>query len=505
MLKVRSYNNTATYIILAILSLTAIVMVLRSTSLCGAGMSTDAICYVSAARHLLEGKGYLDYDGRPYTHWPPLLPTILALLGLVGIEPLDGTRFVNAVSFGLIVFTSGSLFLHQLKSKLLVISGAVTVLMSFALLKISVYAWSEPLFIVLTVLFTFNLARFLRNRNMSSLIFAGIFAALSCLQRYVGITVIITGCIMVLFYLRNVAWLKRLKYAAIFGTISFAPTVLWIIRNKLTASTAGGYQFNFDASFQQKATQMLGFTTPWFVTEKISLALRLVIIGAVACLLAAAVVVRRHKFGKEQAGDTMLTKVATAFVLIYTGFALLAAVFINVHASERMFSPVYVFLIFFVLIGLEAVGRLLSLVLKKEWAGYLVITGLCSLWLILYPVSVIKQRISSYEKNGVPGYNSVFWHRSDLIKWLKEHPLRGQLFSNEAHAIYFLSGFDTRMSPRRGEVAQFRQSMSAERKNYLFWFYRNWRSHLYDLKELNSMFKLRLVARLRDGAVFTME
>ena len=502
-------SKAATYVVLVIVSITAVAMVLSSTSLSGVGINSDAVSYISTAEHLLAGKGYLDYDGAPYVHWPPLFPTILTFLGLAGIKLVDGAMYINAISFGLIVFTCGVLFLRRIRSKLLVVVGAVMVLMCSTFLLVSVHAWTEPLFIFLTILFVFNIARFLREQKIWALIPAGIFAALCCLQRYVGIATIITGVVLVVFFVRNWAWPKRLKYAVIFGVIASGPFGLWVIRNIIRSSTEAGYYLQFNSPYQVIAGT-LRVTTPWFVTDKISFAARLVIIGIVMCLLGAVVVLRRYKYGKGRFGDTMLVKTAIAFILIHSFFTITAATFTNAISNERLMLPIYVFIVLLLLIGLEDGVELLTLLLRKRAISVFIIVGLCSLWLLLYPLPIVRQQISVYRKYGVPGLNSAFRSRSPLTNWLKNYPLNGPILSNDPHAICFLSKLDAMMSPSRSDdVVKLRRSTASEQKNYLVWYsgreYWNGRRGLYSLQELSSMFKLKPVVLLQDGAVFEME
>ena len=157
---------------LVVTSLLGIGLVLVATSRYGVGLSPDSAYYIFAARSLLSGKGYLDFDGTLYTNWPPLFPTLLAGLGLVGIEPLDGARLLNAVTFGLIVLASGKLFIRCIRSKAFAVLGILSVLLSFQLLKVSVMAWSEPVFILLVLFFIMYMPSFLKSRSWSSLVWS---------------------------------------------------------------------------------------------------------------------------------------------------------------------------------------------------------------------------------------------------------------------------------------------------------------------------------------------
>lgn len=498
--------NAVTYAALSILGVIAAVIVLKSTALYGPGISSDALYYISTAKGLVEGKGYYGFDEEPYTHWPPLFPTLLAMLGLAGIEPLNGARFVNAVSFALIVFCSGIVFSRRIKSLLLVILGASSVLVSATMLRISVFAWTEPLFALLVIFFMLTMVQFLKTSQFKSLVFAGVLAALACLQRYVGIAIVMAGVAMIFLLTHKTKWRDKLKAAAIFGAVSCTPLGLWFLRNRLIASTVADYRLWLDTTLFKEVTKTLDSLTTWFVTDKITLVARLVIISVFGCLLCVAVVLRNRKCGKEQHGDTMLVKAAFALIVVYGIFTTTAAVYVNADADYRIYSSVYVFLILLILIGLEAAGKLLSLILKKDQAGYLVVTLLCSLWLIFYPLPKVKEQFAYYQKYGVPGYNSSFWRQSPLVNWLKKYPLDGQLFSNEPFPLALWSGLSIKITPNRlSGLENFRRQILSSRKSYLLWHYRHWRTHLYNLEELNAQFKLKPIAKLPDGVVFEIQ
>ena len=76
-----------------------IVLSLWATSRYGPGLSPDSAEYVATARHLAAGKGNRQSDGEICTHWPPLYGGLLAGFALVGVDPLESARWVNAAAF----------------------------------------------------------------------------------------------------------------------------------------------------------------------------------------------------------------------------------------------------------------------------------------------------------------------------------------------------------------------------------------------------------------------
>jgi len=505
----RSFADTAMYIALLALGVMAAMMVLKCTSLCGSGISTDAVYYIATAENLCEGKGYYDWYGQPYTHWPPLFPTLLGLLNLTGIEPAQAARYLNTVCFGLIVFLSGLVFAQRLRSRLLILFGTAAVLFLPSMLRISVYVWSDPLFTVLIILFMLSIAKFLETTKTKFMILAAVWMALACLQRYAGFPIIATGAVLILLYMRKPSIVDRFKYSVVFGTISFAPAGAWLLRNKMAASTFAEYKLYLDTSIYKELTTTADFLTPWFITAKISLTSRLLISTVFILLLVAAVILKHYiaKANKEQHDGAMLVKAAIVLIVIYTVFILVAATYSGVESDYRKYTPIYVFILLSMLIGLEAVGKLLGLVLRREWIGYLVVAVLCTIWLVSYRLPIVKKDMAYFCKYGIsPSYSSMYWRHSETIGWLKTHKLDGKVFSNEPQPIYLHSGAIAWMSPRRDYgFEKFRELMSTEQKNYLVWYYNNWRTYLYDFEELRRVFNLELMAQFRDGAILRMQ
>ncbi|KPJ66832.1 MAG: hypothetical protein AMJ43_06655 [Coxiella sp. DG_40] len=502
----QKYTNIIIYTTLATLGMFAIFMVFKSTALSGPGVSSDALHYISTAENLAKGNGYYSYNGKPYTHWPPLFPSLLAILRLFKFEPLDGAKIINAISFALVIFCSGLIFAKRIKSPLIIIIGSASVLISATMLRISVYAWTEPLFALLVILFMFSIVRFLKSYHLKSLVLASVYAALGFLQRYVGLAIVIAGLFSILLLTPQAKWRQKLNYATIFGAISCIPLGLWFLRNKFIASTAADYHLWLDTSLLKEITKTLNSLTPWFVTKNIPLVWRLIIIGALISFLVVAVILKNRKFGKEKLGDTMLVKASLVLIAVYAVFTTIASVYVNADADYRIYSSVYLFIILLFLVGFESVGKLSGAILKKEWLGYLAVSVFCGLWLVLYPLPMVMQQIAHYQKYGVPGYNSIAWQMSPLVNWVKTHPLDGQIFSNEPHPLVLLAGVNANITPNKQfGFENFKHRISTSKKNYLIWYYNHWRNHLYNFKELNAQFKLKPIAKLPDGVVFEIQ
>ena len=160
-------------------------LVLVSTHLYGAGLSVDSVRYVAVARNLAAGKGFIGIDGSPLIAQPPLYPALLAAIKLLfAIDPLYSANVVNAILFGFIVYLSGLLSLRYLDSSLPnTILSVVLVVVLRPLLDVSKMAWTEPLFILLVLLFFVVMELYLVDGDIKLLISLALIVAAACMTR----------------------------------------------------------------------------------------------------------------------------------------------------------------------------------------------------------------------------------------------------------------------------------------------------------------------------------
>ena len=131
-----------------------VIIILLGTSLYGIGISPDSVNYISCSKNIIAGNGMVTYSGDSFSGWPPLYPLILAAIGsTTGIDPIVSIKYLHAVVFGLIIVLSSRLFVLYVKSTAIIMFGIFFVLFSLPIVSISLMAWSEPLFILLLVIF----------------------------------------------------------------------------------------------------------------------------------------------------------------------------------------------------------------------------------------------------------------------------------------------------------------------------------------------------------------
>ena len=259
-------------LLLAAFSTLGTFLVLVRGSTYGVGVNPDSVTYISTARSLLAGNGFIDWDGSSYTVFPPLFPLLLALTGIFGPDPADTAGYVNAFLCGLAIFLSSLWLWQHLRARpaptsrtlqtYLLLWAAVVLILSPPLLRIASFALSEPLFILLTIsaLFTFN--TFLDTGKRASLVLAAIFTSLACLTRYVGITIPATICLLLLFRKGDTPS-KKATDTVIYALIVGTPLSVWLLRNFLVSGTWTGLRYPTQYSFLFNLKNMFVILADW--------------------------------------------------------------------------------------------------------------------------------------------------------------------------------------------------------------------------------------------------
>jgi hypothetical protein len=364
--------------VLLLMSLAGVAAVLLCTSRYGIGVSPDSSNYIAAARSLLSGDGFLYFDGRAYTVWPPLFPMLLALLGLAGLEPMIGARVLNVLAFGATIFVSGTLLLRCTTSRVFALLGTLAVVLSPALLASFIMAWSEPVFILLTTLFLFTMPRFLQEKHLHLLVLAAVISGLACLQRYAGVAFILAGVVLIVLGMAKTSVLRRCLHLVIFCGISATPIALWLARNtSLEGHATGSNHIRLAAASELWRTFLLAVEFPamWIFREKSPGTARLLAAGLIALLTTAVLVAtctkstRRQRTGQTQMWCTMV------FGLTYLGFLVVSAAGLSWDPEQRMMVPLYIVVVLLAFAAMEDASRLLGKLLRHEWFGAVLVTA----------------------------------------------------------------------------------------------------------------------------------
>ena len=209
-------NDIIWYITSSAAAVIAILLIILGTSKYGPGISADSVAYMHAARSLAAGKGYVYFGfDAPFIQWPPLYPSLLAIAELLGLDVATAANYLNAFILGLIIFIFGVWAAKNIRYRIYVLWGLVALVFSVPLLYVSRYVWSEPLFILLLLLFIIEVEKYIKTQKHGFLLLAAVFAALACMTRYIGVVLVLTGVVVIL--LQRKKFVNRLCSILVFG------------------------------------------------------------------------------------------------------------------------------------------------------------------------------------------------------------------------------------------------------------------------------------------------
>lgn len=153
---------------------------------CGFMLTSDSLQYLSAAMSFRASRVFLSPDGSHYAYWPPLYPMLINLFN----EPGQSLMLINLtckLAIGWLVYELGRQYLTAVATR---VAFAAGVLWGLHLLLISVFVWSELLFVMLALALVYQLTRRRQRLLTGTLITLGFFL---CLQRNAG-AFWIAGC-----------------------------------------------------------------------------------------------------------------------------------------------------------------------------------------------------------------------------------------------------------------------------------------------------------------------
>lgn len=489
--------------------------VLLQSSPWGLGLSPDSVVYIGAARSLLAGHGF-SLPGEsslfsPITHYPPLYSSLLAVIGTLAADPLDGAIWLNVAAFSTNIYVAGFLLFALLGSWQLALLGSLFTLTAFPLVQAHTMVWSEALFIVLELLSILLLLHYLEKPRTLNLLLASAVAGLSLLCRYAGFALVASGTVGILF-LGAREQRDKLTDAGVFAGVAVLPMALWAARNW----QLGGSIFNRTVSFRPIGLEKIfdipavpaGWFSFWLLTYDawVILWLALMITGFVLPF---------SYLRKANCMDLRQTDTLLVFMLIvvvgYLVMLSLSLTFLDaqIPVDSRTLSPIYIPAMI-LLIALSA--RFVLARGSLFHARLLVSAGLALL--LAAQLQSSGNWLHFNHQNGI-GYAGRLWRESQMLNRLKRMPPSTVLFSNAPDVMYTLLNQPSIMIPRKththtnlpnrqylAQTAELRRRLK-EDSALLVYFYRvDWRWYLPAAEELERTLSLHVLARENDGVIY---
>ena len=498
---------------LALGVLGALLILLREANF-GVGLTWDSGSYLSVARNLVAGNGLLEWNGTRYQGAAPLFPLLLAAVGLFGVDAAAAAGSVNAAAFGLTVFAVTVWLQRHVRAPLLAVWAGCACALSPALAPAAAHAWNEIVFILFVVVSLSLLDRFLSAGKLPALLLAAVAAAAASLTRYLGVTLIGAGALIIL--LRNDAAVRtRIRDAAIWSAASTALFGAWLVRNIFVLGSVFGNNFPNGFSALVSLHNLTGELALWLLGQTGSHLLNAALGGAAgvdaATLPAVAAnavmlilptmgigyALARSRPGFLPAHRTVLT-VTLVFTAVYVLFLAIFLPLGDTTLPGRYLLPIFPPLLIAATLALD---RIMSHARARSAPG--VVSVVMSLWLV-WQAGANYYDIRQWLEDGA-GYTAREWTESDVIRYLNDNRLTGAWWSSDPQALYFHTDIRARtIAMSLATVKDQLANRDPAESTYVVLFDLSflYRYYDYDYDDLAKLLEMEPVADLEDGAIF---
>lgn len=467
----------ASFLILSLLAVSGTFLILYATPQ-GMGLFDDSIAYIAGARSILNGDGYREAwlaSNQPVTHFPPGFSSILALVGLSGLDPLRGTRLVNSLLFGANILLLGLIGWRMTRSQPAGLALAILFLINGSLFRVHAVAMSEPLYIFFTLTAFLAFSQYFATaqaggwkprlpqqsppsrtenqppqggfaavaRDFQSgaeektaakfLLLASALAACAYLTRYAGLALVAT--LLVSLFILHDTWKKRLTSAGAFLAGFIPPALAWSARNRLLTDNATNRTLVFHPvtaeNIQLGISNLAAFMLPVEEWRRTLIKIPNLFPVLIVILLSSLLIWVVAKASKKFFNPASETPEILSFVNALYVFAYLASILASMTLFDastkfqlRILAPVYVSL----LVMLAYLGWQL-------WQKQKPISILLSLIIFSLSIYNFASTLAQLRKGG-QGYASFQWFDSEAMDFLSRLPEGTRIYSNETAPVY---------------------------------------------------------------------
>ena len=409
----------------------------------------DAIVYVEAGDNLLAGRGLSaierhytasplrPFQDEPLTHYPPLLPLLIAGVGACGVAPEQAAQGINIFLLGASILLAGGVTYRAGGGSVgAAFAAGAMLLASPTTLWLHTEAVSEPVFVFLALASRAVLAEYLDRRRWALLAWAAGLAGLAWMARYVGVALVATGAIALL--LRPGAPVRRrLAEALGFAAIAAGPMAGWVVRNRLVAGTATHRPIAFHPI--PPAAWAEGWKTlrHWFLPHGTPPALAIValcVMGIAIVAVGVAMWRRRRTGGTERLFRTpRLIVVMGLFAGTYLATMVFSMTFVDALTpfDSRTLYPLYACA---VVAGAAATARLYRAGVRRE--RLLLACSACAV-LVVGGLAAGRWVLES-RRDGLAAPRS--WMHSEAMRAVAGLAPEAPIYTNAGMAVHFQTG-----------------------------------------------------------------
>jgi hypothetical protein len=473
------------------------------TSYSGVGLSPDSLMYASAADSFQARGNMVTFTGGPITFFPVFYPFFLGIIQFFSrVNSTQAGAWINCFLFAGVVFTSGwimeKFISHSRIYKWIIL---IAIILSPALLEVYSFLWSETLFILEVLIFIITFWKYWHTYSIKALIVVALIAAISCITRYAGITVVGTGGLLLLID-AELPVRKKIEHILLYGIISISLLSANLLLNRLTTGLSTGTREPSVTSFPKNLHYVGTVINDWgALSDKADAYATLI----TSVILLALIGVLAWKTFKHRINS--YENIVIAFAVVYGLFIPLWATFSRFETiNSRLYSPMFIPL----LISCTSwVPDVLKGVHKKVLKYSLATVAIAAMLLFEYSTALVDyQRWDDENDYGVPGYSDDSWNKSEFAPYLKTHKFLFKpgipIFSDANEAVWMFTGMSSQLVPHKFFKADV-QKFYVQKKFYLIWFDSLYNGELISLKDIMAHKKLVKIGAKKEGEVYLYE
>ncbi len=455
----------------------------------------------------------------PFILWPPLYPIILAGLSLLTTwNTFQAAWYLNILLYSLNIWLSGWWLYSIFREKVIYATiAALMVLLSRSTLRIYANVASEPLFATFMLLFFFAAERYLKEAGRGALWLMFSIAGLAPLQRYLGVTLIGLGILIVISKER----LRGLPGGLPAAFAALLPIGAWTILHNVPISGTLFGPRDLGAMLPLENISLSLTKILWWFIPRLSfldpLLLRPWIVFVVLAVFLIALNRRTDWHGWLKAVSNVTIWPAIVFSVVY--YFLLAFTVVTADHLDLTSDRYYVVILPVVLAVLFiTLDRLVfNHFLIKQVTFRYGLTAFALLWFI-YPIyslhGYLRQAVVQGEPTNYNIANSAQFREMSVVKAaepiLKQDP-SALVYSNYINIVWFIYRHPVETLPFEDAGMPHEQRLEVLKKNfsnwpkqggYIIWFTPNQYHHIAAPDELTSIATLKLIFVDKTGQIY---
>ncbi|HVS90752.1 MAG TPA: hypothetical protein VHE59_01885 [Mucilaginibacter sp.] len=473
------------------------------TSYSGVGLSPDSLMYASAAEHFKAHGNFITFTGTPITFFPIFYPFFLGIIDFISrVNPVEAGAMINRFLFAAVVFTSGWIierFLsHSRIYKWLIL---IAIIISPALLEIYTYLWSETLFILEILFFIIAFWKYTHTYSIKSLVIVALITAISCITRYAGVTIVGTGCLLILLE-NEISFRKKIVHELIYGSISISLLVINLVYNSVATGLSTGTREPSITPFAKNLFYVGTVINDWGALSNKADSYAVLVTSVIMLAL---IGVLTWKTWKRRINS--YENVVIAFAVVYGLFIIISASISRYEQiNSRLLSPMFIPLLISCTSWVPDVSKSVH---SKTWKYVVAGIGIVAMLLFEYSTALVDyQRWYDENDYGVPGYSDDSWNKSEFAPYLKSHKDLFKpgvpIYSDANEAVWLCTGLNSQLVPHKyfhKDVDKFYQ----QKRFYLIWFDSLYNSELVGIKEIMAHRQLKMIGGAKEGKVYLSE